>query len=250
MFIDCYKWDKLNSLQLHRKLTNDHLYPNNQLKMRNHLAEDVLNSEMLHVMLQYQQSLGEAGAILNGAVEFLRYTSKLVHIFQDMRPIKAFDDSRLTELKDIAQWFDNWKTSVLINTVIPSKERQKQLMSMQCLEDIQACIIGFYKLCEILLSKKSKIYVTPGLINSDVIENTFNQQRSTYHGANTNPNALQYSQALNSIILGQNTVSQKANAGKNNTAAVPYNLSLKQTVPVKRRKPAQTEYQKIKVIRK
>jgi hypothetical protein len=35
------------------------------------------------------------------------------------------------------------------------------------------------------------IFLTPALINSDVVENEFNQQRSTYNGANTNPNALQ-----------------------------------------------------------
>jgi hypothetical protein len=53
----------------------------------------------------------------------------------------------------------------------------------------------------------------PALINSDVVENEFNQQRSTYNGANTNPNALQYRRSLNSIIIGQSVISKKENAG-------------------------------------
>ena len=44
--------------------------------------------------------------------------------------------------------------------------------------------------------------ITPGLINSDVIKNVFCQQRSTYNGANANPNVVQYKKTINSIIIG------------------------------------------------
>lgn len=74
MFVDCFKWDQQNSLQLHRKLTNDHIYLDFQLKKRNYMAEEVLNEEMLHLMKQYQNSLGEKGQVLNGIVEFLENT--------------------------------------------------------------------------------------------------------------------------------------------------------------------------------
>jgi hypothetical protein len=250
MFTDCYKWDKLNAFQLHRKLTNDHIYPTNQLKMRNHLAEDVLDTDMLHLMLQYQNSLGAKGSVLNGTIEFLRHTSKLIQIFKDMRALKSLDDPRLEELLKVAKWFEDWKVNSLSNTSIPPKDRQRQILSAQCHEDIQACIIGFYQLAKQLLSKATKIYITPGLINSDVIENTFNQQRSTYHGANSNPYAQQYRQALNSIVLGQTTVSQKANAGKNRSAAIPYNCTLSKQLPAQKRKSEHNDYVKIKVIRK
>ena len=75
MFIDCYKWDTHNSLQCHRKLTNDHIFPDNQQKMRNHLAEQVLNSEMLHLMRQYKIYLSKKGQVLNGVIELLERTS-------------------------------------------------------------------------------------------------------------------------------------------------------------------------------
>jgi hypothetical protein len=247
MFVDCYKWDKSNGLQLHRKLTNDHMFPSNQLKMRNHLAEDVLDTDMLHLMLQYQQSLGEKGSILNGAIELLQNSSKLITIFKDMRPLTSLRDSRLTELLEVGKWFEEWKIGALAQSSIMSKNRQKLIMSLQCHEDIQCCITGFWELCKLLFQEHTKIHITPGLVNSDVIENTFNQQRSTYHGANANPNALQYRQALNSIVLGQNSVSQKANAGKSHSAAEPYHCSMKKSV--KRKVEYSTEYQKIKVIR-
>jgi hypothetical protein len=100
-----------------------------------------------------------------------------------------------------------------------------------------------------LLTSKSTVYITPGLTNSDVVENTFNQQRSTYNGANTNPNALQYRRSLNSILLGQNIVSQKANAGNNGeAAAMPYNCTV-ETIPKKRSSPHQNTHSNIKVIR-
>ena len=77
--------------------------------------------------------------------------------------------------------------------------------------------------------------MTPGLVNSDVVENIFNQQRSTYNGANSNPYALQYKRSLNGIIIGQNILSTKANAGKGRDAAMAYDFSIK-NYPAKRQK--------------
>jgi hypothetical protein len=72
MFIDCFQWDRSNALQLHQKLTNEHLFPSTQSKMRNHLAEEVLNSDMLHVIKQYKLYLGPKGSDLDGAIELLQ----------------------------------------------------------------------------------------------------------------------------------------------------------------------------------
>ena len=94
MLQDCYTWDKKNALQIHRKLTNDHLYPSQQSKMRTHLAEDILDEEMLHLFLEYQSTLGENGIILNGPIKLLQQTSKLVRIFRDRRPVMYFHGSK------------------------------------------------------------------------------------------------------------------------------------------------------------
>lgn len=228
MFSDVFFWDQQNAFQIHRKLTCEHFNLDCQLKMRNHLAEEILNVDMLYAMKMYQNTLGEKGQVLNGAIELLEQTSKLIQIFRDMRPIKCIDDSRIITLRDISAWFLGWTSSIQTNDSIPSKEKGKKLLSHQCSEDLQSCIQGFLCLCDKVLKNPSTIFVTPGLVNSDVIENIFNQQRSTYHGANSNPNALQYKRAINSVLVGQNIVSKKSNAGKSTVTCEPYSFQKRQ----------------------
>ena len=93
MWIDAYMWDQDNhSFKIHHKLTHDHIFPNSAQKMRNHLAYDTLNSDMLHLMQSYQQSLGEAGQkALCGVIQFLENTSFLVSFFNDDRPMKDYE---------------------------------------------------------------------------------------------------------------------------------------------------------------
>ncbi|MES9883829.1 MAG: hypothetical protein ABW185_23505 [Sedimenticola sp.] len=229
MFVDAFEWDRQNCLSLHRKLSHEHLHPNNQEKMRNHLAEEVLNSEMLNLMIVYRDSLGDKGEILDGAIEFLRNTSLLIAFFRDMRPVRVLDDQRLKDLTQVCHFFHSWKQSADKST---DKNKYKAIMSLQCHEDIQACGVGFRELCELILPT-SNISIVPGLINSDPVENHFNQQRSTFHGANTNPNVLQYSKAQNSVIISQTPVSRKANAVKAKENTMPCDI-LKQ--PLRKRK--------------
>jgi hypothetical protein len=188
--------------------------------MRNYLAEDVLNSTMLNSFKIYKENLGEKGQILNGVIEFLEHTSQLVAIFRDGRPIKEMSDTRLNQLKLVNSWFFEWEENT------PQNEKQRNLMSHQCHEDIHSCILGFLDLCETVLKLQTSSFVTPRLINSDVIENIFNQQRSTYNVANSNPNAVQYKQTINSIVLGQTSISKKANAARAHTA-LPYPIDVK-----------------------
>jgi hypothetical protein len=50
-FIEAYQWDvSHHGLLIHRKLTETHLFPTNKERMRNKLAEDCLDWEMLHLM--------------------------------------------------------------------------------------------------------------------------------------------------------------------------------------------------------
>lgn len=50
----------------------EHFFLTSQSKMRNRLAEDVLNENMLHLMQCYQMSLKENGDDLNSSIEFLK----------------------------------------------------------------------------------------------------------------------------------------------------------------------------------
>jgi hypothetical protein len=65
--------------------------------MRNHLAEEVLNSEMLHLMELYKESLGQAGLKLSATIELLRCTSVLIKNFRDKRPITNISDDRIQQ---------------------------------------------------------------------------------------------------------------------------------------------------------
>ena len=50
-FKDAYKWDQSScSLPIHENLTENHFELDSAAKMRNHLAEDVLNNKMLFLM--------------------------------------------------------------------------------------------------------------------------------------------------------------------------------------------------------
>lgn len=249
MWVNAYQWDQQNALQLHRKLSNEHIYPSSQGKMRNHLAEEVLSNDILNLMLEYKGSLANQGDFLNGVIELLRKTSKMIEIFRSIRPIREKDDDRLKELASINSWFSEWTTGVQ-SLNIKSTEKATKLMSRQCLEDIKSCLLGFCELCSTVVSGDRSAYITPSLINSDVVENHFCEQRATYNGANTNPNALQYRRNLNSIILGQSIISNKANAGKSNSSATcpAFSFSFENKKSSKRKLKSET-YENVKSIK-
>lgn len=52
---DAVIWDRnTNGRLIHYKVTDTHIFPNGAEKMRNHLAEDMLDGQMLNLMRQYQ----------------------------------------------------------------------------------------------------------------------------------------------------------------------------------------------------
>ena len=70
---NAFRWHReTNAFPLHRKLTNEHLFLSQESKMRNHLAKDVMNGEMLHLMECFQKFLGEDGYLLDDSVALLK----------------------------------------------------------------------------------------------------------------------------------------------------------------------------------
>jgi hypothetical protein len=62
-FKQAYMWDiSANPFPIHQRLSQEHIYLSPEGEMKNHLAEEVLNGEMLHLMKQYRESLGDAGS--------------------------------------------------------------------------------------------------------------------------------------------------------------------------------------------
>ena len=98
-------WDMTENPEMnriHHKLTKEHLNLSCSTKMRNHLAEDCLNSSMLHLMELYARSLSN-GDHLRGTIEFLRHTSQLVSFSQDNRNVTDAGDSRLVQLLEVSE---------------------------------------------------------------------------------------------------------------------------------------------------
>ena len=212
MWIDAYHWDNKNPVQIHKALTNEHLFPTQSQKMRNKLAEDALNSEMLNLMLAYKQSLGKKGDVLNGAIELLQHSSTMIDIFRDRRSINCNDDERILKLKEVQLWFLNWENKTDQNESMTKTAKSKCLMSRECMQDIQSTLLGFLEICFYVTQNHHGWSVIPAMINSDAIENQFCQHRGKFNGSNTNPTALQYRHNINSVILGQAAVSKKSNA--------------------------------------
>ena len=106
-----------------------------------------------------------------------------------------------------------------------SKGDAKPLMSSETREELLFLISGFTQLVS-EVTQKLLVPIISAYINSDIIENLFCQQRGIHHGASTSPNYQQYAYGVNSIILGQNTISSKANANQRKATttkgAVPY----------------------------
>jgi hypothetical protein len=228
-FKQAYMWDiSTNPFPIHHRLSQEHIYLSPEGKMRNHLAEEVLNGEMLHLMKQYRESLGDAGFQLD-SIELLECTTVFIRNFRDSRPITDVSDERLKQNSDAINWFINWENKVKRDTNIKNKE--KYLISHQTREDIISSVKGFEELC-IYKLKKSNSSIIPSRVNSDIIENMFCQQRTLHNGANTNPNYLGYCNSVNSVILGQTSISRKSNVGGGEGAQLQQVVQSKQKVVI------------------
>ena len=185
-FVDAYYWDyNSNYLRLHRKLCKDHFLLNSNLKMRNHLAEQVLDSNMLYLMERYQQTLSDPSQ-LNACVSLLRVTSSFISIFRSAEPITSTTDDRLTELGKILAFFTDWEAHYKEEKHVNDKPT---FITNESFVDLKYCIQGFVALCHERIPPAT---IVPRLVNSDVCENVFCQHRANYNGANTNPDASHY----------------------------------------------------------
>lgn len=152
--------------------------------MRNKLAEDVLNENMLHFMTQ--RSLGDKGEELQRSIELLQHTSVIIQNLRDARPITSYSVKRLDENRSVLEWFCTLGKQNKSLTNINEKELEKSLFSYQTMEDIRSLLMGFDEMCGIHFLSTSSSTI-PNRVNSDVVKNVFSQQRGLHNGANTNP---------------------------------------------------------------
>ena len=107
-WVDAYNWDRYhNPMRIHPKITDEHIFLTKPSKMCNHLAEEVLDKDMLYLMTKFQESRKD-GSYLNSTIELLTHTSEMVEIFRDRRPISDISDIRLQKLNDTDSWLKQW----------------------------------------------------------------------------------------------------------------------------------------------
>lgn len=218
-FEQAFEFNDQLGLRIHPKLTKDHIDLTPVSKMRNELATSVLDRNMLYLMKSYQATLSEP-EILESTIKLLETSSVLVDIFSDKnRPIRN-NDRRLEQLEGCLKFFKEWELEVSKSDTLSER---KNLLSRECREDMTSSILGFISLVERVLQDGHTI--TPGWLNSDLVENFFCQQRGIRNGCNTNPTLSQYGPAVNAICFGQTTVSNKSNSGDTSAvskASVPH----------------------------
>ena len=150
---------------------------------------------------------------LNSAIELLRNTAVIVANFTSSKPYCSMADPRYAENRKVLEFFKNWEAEVR-KLPMDKSEQNRCLMTRECIDDLKCMIVSFeeYSRAQSIRSKKMDVRVDR--LNTDITENIFCSQRSFCHGGTTNPTALQYRKALNTVILTQPVISPKANAGK------------------------------------
>ena len=108
-FEQVYAFNCLNSLRIYRKLTKEHIEVTASDKMRNHLAINVLNADMLNLMRLYQKSLPDQ-SVLNATIELLEHTSVFIDIFcQGQTKIHSMNDPHIGKLLSVLHFLQKWE---------------------------------------------------------------------------------------------------------------------------------------------
>lgn len=75
---EAFAFNKTNPIAIHPKITYQHLRFDNFDQMRNRIAEEVLDRDMLQLMYEFRVSLGKQGIRLDPAIELLEQTSEIL----------------------------------------------------------------------------------------------------------------------------------------------------------------------------
>lgn len=149
---------------------------------------------------------------MKGTIEFLEATSKFVKNFNDSRPVKSSDDTRLKSNMESLKWFEDWESSVTCDDSLTNSEKLKMLMSIETRDDMRSMVLGVDSFVKRKLEVCPEGFVVLARTNSDVVENIFCSHRGLCNGSNTNPTYQQYRKDTNTILLTTGSQSRKSNA--------------------------------------
>ena len=136
-----------NSRRIHFTVTESHLHPNSSEKMRNELAETMLNSDMLNLMKCYRERLFD-GSHLDSTVELLETTSVLIKLFHSKTLVTSMSDDRFNGLSEALNFFRGWRAEVDGINDATKGDKQRMLPSAQCLDDMENLLLTFPRVCE------------------------------------------------------------------------------------------------------
>ena len=156
----------------------------------------------------YQSTLPH-GECLDGLLEFLNFTSKIVFVFKSSYPVVSIGDERLQIIDSCVKWLGDWVSENKEMEEQPSV-RNKSIISVKTIFDLYSMLLGFKEVCQNVIANGGMI--RPSHFNSDIVENVFCQQRGR-HGQNDNPTYMEYASGINSVLLGQTISTTKGNAG-------------------------------------
>ena len=139
-----FNWDitcNPEMTRLHHKLSKEHIFLNTVSKMRNHLAEECLNSAMWSLMKSYADTVSEGQRkSLTGTLKFLSITSDFISFVNNDYPLVHLADSRFSTLELTMSFFSDWETEVVKNSVLDNATKKSYLMSQETREDVMfAC---------------------------------------------------------------------------------------------------------------
>jgi hypothetical protein len=191
--------------------------------MRNCYAEYALNEDMYYLMLEYQKEHAHnLGDRLAATLELLKNTSAIVKLFRSHMPIQSLLDERLASANTALDWFKAWEIANEKEATLERKQKWRAVISREAREDLQSSVVGMNQLVKLHTEAFPGGSIRPFIVNTDVVENIFCQQRACHNGAMTHPNLYQYRYTLNSIFLSAGLYSTKGNASGNDAAADPY----------------------------
>ena len=175
---------------------------------------------MIFIFQCYKAYIPEdKGAELEETISFLENTSVLLNNFKDKRPYTCMTDSRFAKNRNALDYFTSWEKDVNTKKDLSASQKQRLLMSDESRFDLTCMVIAFEELCKAKFTSHGGS-ISAAWFNNDIAENIFCQQRALYHGANDNPNFVQYKDATNAILLGKIKTSEKGNAYQNDIFSV------------------------------
>lgn len=150
---------------------------------------------------------------LDGAIQFLETTSVLINNFNSHQAYTSMEDARFSENRNALEWIQNWQAMVSSQQHIRATERNKLFISVKTMFDISSTVLGFEAICRRTFQRHTGCCIYAYRMNSNLVENVFYQQRGR-NGQNDNPTYSQYGPTMNSILLGQTSVTKKSNTSR------------------------------------